>query len=293
MSVLYYDKRSLSLLFPKREERSHKGVYGRVFMVCGSYSATGLSMSGAASLASRAAYRTGSGIVQICTPVENYAPISACVPEAIFNLYNTASPDIESILRDMSLCDTALIGCGIGRDRVSREILLAVLREFGGRIILDADALNILASAPQLWHYVPHGRVIITPHPGEMSALCGLSVSEILDDTARVASDLARQHGIVCVLKDHNTVTSDGEKVYINNSGNAGMATAGSGDVLSGIISSLVSQKRNCELDLCDIAAAGVYLHGIAGDAAQRRLGEYSLTASDIINCIPEALTNL
>jgi len=154
--------------------------------------------------------------------------------------------------------------------------------------------LNILSEDDGLWSLLPaeqRSRTVITPHPGEMSRLCGKEIADILDNTVSVAKDYAKEKGIVCLLKDHCTVISDGENTYINQTGNAGMATAGMGDLLAGIIGSILA--RDVDGGILQRAAAGAYLHGLAGDRASARLGQYSLISSDLLNEIGAAIGQL
>lgn len=282
--LMRFSDKSLVSMLPERPQRSNKATFGRVLCAAGSYC-----MSGAAYLCAKAAYRTGAGLVAILTPEENRIILQSTLPEAVISVYSSQSPDDESISASAKAADVIAAGPGIGRSEGARAMLTALLRSSNKPMVLDADALNIIAANPKLWELVPHGSVI-TPHPGEMSRLCGCSVNEILDDLPAICKGFARAHSVVCVLKDHATAVSDGtdphSPLYLNDTGNSGMATGGSGDVLTGIIASLLAQG------LTPFAAAtvGVRLHGAAGDLAAKRLGEYSVMASDIIDSIPSVL---
>lgn len=285
----------LPLFFGKLPERVNKGDMGRVLCVCGSYSERGAAMCGAAYFSAAAAYRCGAGIVEIFTPRKNYEALGSKIPEAVFSLYENEE-DTESILErlraSLDRCDSVVLGCGLGKSETSVAIVKAVLECVRVPLLIDADGLNILAERSELWSLLDteqRKRTVITPHPGEMSRLTGLSVGEILNDTEGVASDIARRFGIVCLLKDHNTVICDGETVYVNKSGNPGMASAGMGDVLSGIIGALLL-RCDGERDCITAAAEGAYLHGLAGDRAAECVGEYSLMASDVLSQICNAI---
>jgi NAD(P)H-hydrate epimerase len=154
--------------------------------------------------------------------------------------------------------------------------------------VLDADALNLLSRNPSLKKYARGA--VITPHAKEMERLSGISVADILSSPEKVAFEYSREHSLICVLKDHRTVVTDGEKLYKNTTGNSGMATGGSGDVLAGVIGGLLAQKHNGRASLFQLAALGVYLHGLAGDLGAKELGEYSIMASDIIDALPKIL---
>ena len=267
-------------ILPKRKERSSKGDFGRVLCVCGS-----VGMAGAAYLCAKACYRTGAGLVEIFTPEENRTVLQSSLPEAIITAYNGENAT-ELLLSSLEKADCVAIGCGLSVTPLSRKILSTLLHNIDAKekpIILDADALNLISKNPSFLKYIKGA--IITPHVLEFSRLTGYSVKDILDRPDALAHEYAQKHSLICVLKDHNTVVSDGsDRLYINNTGNSGMATAGSGDVLCGILAGLAAQARAASLD---IASLGVYIHGLCGDISARRLSEYSLMASDLIDALP------
>ena len=266
---------------PFRPDESNKGTFGRVLCVCGSYG-----MAGAAYLAAKAALRSGAGLVEVLTVRENLPIIQTLIPEAIVTVYDNDAIEDNLIVNALSRATVVVCGCGIGVSSTSRKLLAKILRESSVPTVLDADALNLLSKNPSFIKYTKN--CIITPHPGEMSRLTGLSIDEILSDRINVCRDYAKVRELICVLKTHSTTVSDGsDKVFINSSGNNGMATAGSGDVLAGIIGGLLAQNGQCRLTLTEIAALGVYVHGLAGDAAAEKLGKRSLIASDIIDALP------
>ena len=267
-------------LMPKRKERSSKGDFGRILCVCGS-----IGMAGAAYLCAKAAYRTGAGLVEILTPEENRIVLQTSLPEAIITPY-TADNGAELLLASMQKATCIAAGCGLSVTPESRKLLSVLLHNVDTAktpLILDADALNLISKNPSFLKYIKGA--IITPHALEFSRLSGNSTEDILTSPADLAYEYAKKNSLICVLKDHNTVISDGSKrIYINNTGNNGMSTAGSGDVLAGILAGLVAQSKNASLD---IAALGVYIHGLCGDIAARRLSQYSVIASDIIDALP------
>ena len=277
-----YDEKALTLL-PKRPEQSHKGTFGRVLCVCGS-----VGMSGAAYFAAKAAYRMGAGLVRILTPEENRTILQTLLPEAIVTAYDSAAPDPSVIEEAEAWADVLVIGCGLGVTPASRHLLSRLLRATKKPTVLDADALNLLARNPSLLKYAQGA--ILTPHPLELSRLTGQTHEELLADTERAAYDFAKTHGLVCVLKEHRTAVSDGVRVYRNKSGNSGMATGGAGDVLAGILGGLWAQMRGDDCDPLTVASLGVYIHGLCGDVAAQRLGEYSVMASDLIDALPVVL---
>lgn len=292
----------LAALFPELPERANKGDMGRVLLICGSYDQSGLSMCGAAYFAAKAAYRCGAGIVEIFTPRENYLTLATLVPEAVFSLYGyeeSCEAVAARVKVEAEKCDAVVLGCGLGKSAVSRAIVSAIFESAAYPLLIDADGLNILSEDDGLWGLLSEEqkeRTVITPHPGEMARLCGLAVDEILSDAVSVAYDFAEKKGIICLLKDHNTVVSDGEVVYINQSGNAGMATAGMGDILAGVIGALMARTAMGKVvdnkdDFWLCAVAGAYLHGRAGDLAAAKIGQYSLNASDLLSEIPSAIS--
>ena len=267
-------------LLPERKERSCKGDFGRVLCICGSYG-----MAGAAYLCAKAAYRSGAGLVEIFTHEDNRAILQTSLPEAIVSAYNEANfSDILEL--SIKKADCIVAGCGLSVTPLSRNILSYLLHNTDPKekpLILDADALNLISKNPSFLKYIKGA--IITPHALEFSRLSGDSVESILLSPADLAFEYARKNSLTCVLKDHNTIVSDGSyRLYLNNTGNNGMSTAGSGDVLAGIIAGLIAQDKSSSLD---ITALGVYIHGLCGDIASRNLSQYSLMASDIIDALP------
>ncbi len=271
-------KKALSIM-PARRERSNKGDYGRVLCVCGSHG-----MAGAAYLCAKAAYRTGAGLVEIFTHESNRTALQTSLPEAIVTAYENYTDD--SLLRNsLERADVVVVGCGLSVTPTSRRLLSDLLHMIDTEktpLLLDADALNLLARNPSLLKYARGA--VITPHMGEMSRLTGKSIEEILASPADTAFDYAKRHSLICVLKDHRTVVSDGsDEIYTNTTGNSGMSTGGSGDVLAGIVGGILAQRKNSDASMRDLVCLGVYLHGAAGDLAAEHLSEYSVMASDII----------
>ena len=281
-----YDMSDLSRL-PQRSADSNKGTFGRVLCVCGSYG-----MAGAAYLAAKAVLRTGAGLCEILTPRENLPILQTLLPEAIVCAYDGEEPDLLAVEKAVLRADAIVLGCGIGVTRASLSVVGRVLRCSEIPTVIDADALNIISRNPSLKKYLK-GR-IITPHPMEMSRLTSQPVSEITAFPDEVCHSFAEKYGCVCALKGHKTRVSDGtESIYVNCSGNSGMATAGSGDVLAGIIGGILSQGRASDMSPMEATCLGVYIHGLCGDVAATQLGEYSLMASDIISSLPKVLKQI
>lgn len=259
-------------LMKKRSRFAHKGQMGHALLVAGSEG-----MAGAAVLSSRATIRSGVGKLTVMTPDVNRSVLQISVPEAI------VCTNVESV----ATFDSIGVGPGIGVGDEATEQLLSILQLNDMPLVLDADALNILAANPTWIQQLPAG-TIITPHRREMERLLGGSYAS--HELMEKAHDLAMNYQLNIVLKGAFTqvFTSDGQ-IYINTTGNAGMATAGSGDVLTGIILGLLARQYTPDVAV----RLGVYLHGLAGDFASAELGEESLIASDIINYLPQAFLKI
>lgn len=276
---------------PKRPADSHKGSFGRVLVVGGSPC-----MSGAAYFSAKAAYRMGAGLVEILTHEDNRIILQTQLPEAVMTTYgNAVVADRLKIRAAVARADVIAVGMGIGQSENANELLKLVLSAADTPLIVDADALNLIAKDPTLFDLIS-APVIVTPHLLEMARLCRVDVATVERDKMGIATDFAEKYALTCVLKCHETlVVSDGtedsthsdkNKIYRNKSGNSGMATGGSGDVLTGVIAALIAQG----MPPFNAATLGVYIHGLAGDAAAETLGEYSLMASDIIDYIPSII---
>lgn len=241
-------------------------------------------MSGAAYFSAKAAYRTGAGLVHVLTHEDNRVILQTRLPEAILSTYG-GSADETALTAAVEKADVIVIGVGLGQSDAAKELVRLTLAKADVPLIVDADAINIIAKYPSLLD-LASAPIIITPHLAEMARLCDLTVPEIEADKLRHAVTVAEQNALICVLKGHETLVVDGnsdsEAVYVNKSGNSGMATGGSGDVLTGIIAALIGQGMLPS----EAAPLGVYIHGLAGDAAAEELGEYSVMASDIIDHI-------
>ena len=272
-------------LLPHRAERTSKGDFGRVLCICGS-----LGMSGAAFLCAKAAYRTGAGLVEIFTPEENRIILQSTLPEAIVTPY-TADTAEERLLTSLQKADVIVCGCGLSVTPLSRKILSILLHNVDTEktpLVLDADALNLISRNSSFLKYIKNS--VITPHALEFSRLSGASVQEILTTPEDFAFSYAKKHSLICVLKDHNTVISDGsDRLYVNTTGNNGMSTGGSGDVLAGILAGLFAHTKQVSLDT---SALAVYIHGACGDIASKSLSPYSLMASDLIDALPLIFNN-
>lgn len=284
ISTFSYTKETALSRLPHRPKNSNKGTFGKVCVIGGT-----VNMSGAAYFAAKAAYRTGAGLVNIVTPEENRIIYQTQIPEAVLSTYNRESFDPEEIRDAVDSASVVVIGMGLGLNDLSLKILRTTLKACRVPLVIDADALRLMATYPELWHTLNEDvPVTVTPHPGEMSALCGMQIPQILEGASNVALSFSRLHkNCITVLKTSSTVVSDGNDViYQNNTGNSGMSTGGSGDVLAGMIGALIAQQ----CDPFTASTLGVYFHGLAGDFASNQKNEYSVMASDIIESIPYVL---
>lgn len=276
MPGMYYYDEAVEELLPKRDPAGNKGTFGKVLLVAGSYN-----MAGAAVLSARAAYRAGAGMVKVLTHRENRVILQESVPEALLGTWE----DLEESVR---WADVIGIGPGLGVSNEARKVLRQVIFETDLPLLLDADALNLLAEdegmRKELSGQGAQGRsVILTPHVGELARLTGRSVPELKKELAAHALKLAGEIHAILVAKDVRTFTCAEERaVCVNLAGNSGMATAGSGDVLAGVICGLLAQK----MEPFAAASVGVCLHAYAGDAAARKKGEHGCMAMDIAEAI-------
>ncbi|RAV16760.1 NAD(P)H-hydrate dehydratase [Paenibacillus contaminans] len=267
----------------ERRADTHKGSYGHTLIAAGTKR-----MSGAGLLCAKAALRAGCGLATWAVPASLATHLLGRVPEAMLaGLADAGHGDwthvnAEAILALAEDCDALALGPGMGRYEGDSQWLRGLWEGAGCPLVLDADALNMLAEAPDFADWQPRrAATVLTPHPGEMARLAGVSTREVQRDRIGLARRYAEQHGVTLVLKGARTVvaTPDGA-VYVNVNGNAGMATAGAGDVLAGIIASLLSQG----FDAAQAACLGVYMHGAAGDrAALKRTSPASLLAGDLL----------
>lgn len=269
-------KENWKRMLPKRMDDSFKGTYGKVLIVAGSRN-----MAGAAYLSAKAAYRTGVGLVYIYTEECNRVILQQLLPEAVLFTWEEETFDCEQLREMIGGMDAVVAGPGLTNGVFQKQMVETVLRANNKRRLLDAGALTILAKYPQLWESVKTP-IVITPHLGEMSRLTGLEIRDIKQNLSETALQFCRTHPAVTLLKDAQAIISDGIDYYRNMTGNHGMATGGSGDVLSGIIGGLLAQK----MELFEAAALGAYLHGMAGDMARERRGAYSMMAGDIVEYI-------
>ena len=278
---------------PKLKPRAvdaHKGDFGKVCIIAGS-----MGMSGAAALAGRSALRAGAGLVRVATPksvlpiVASIEPSFTTIPLPEDSRGRISAKAVNIILEAVGQNDVLAFGPGVGISGGLRSVLGTMFEQEGLRLVIDADGLNNLAGMKD-WPGRLKAKMIVTPHPGEMKRLwSGLFREPLPDQRQEQAVQLAQRTGTVVVLKGAGTVVTDGEKVYVNKTGNPGMATVGSGDILTGIITALAGQG----LSDFDAAVLGVYVHGLAGDIAAEKLGQVSMMTTDIIDALPDAFLKI
>ena len=262
---------------PERPDESHKGTFGTVLIIAGSKD-----YGGAPVLAAEAALRSGAGMVKVLTHESNRAPILARLPEAIV----IDMGDCDEARAQIKKADSIVIGPGLSLDKDAVNITELVLSEAECPLIVDADALNIIAEDLHDFKNTPGRPVYFTPHIGEATRLLGKDISFIRDNTIRAAKEIADKYNVIAVLKSARTVISDGNSFMINPTGNNGMASAGSGDVLAGMLGGLSARG----LSGLELAVTAVYLHGLAGDSAALKYGKSSMLASDIVKGMTHVL---
>lgn len=274
----------LPALAPRAPD-SNKGDFGRVLVVAGSRG-----MSGAAILCAGAALRGGAGLVYLATPAEvqpvaaaaNPCYLTVSLPQDDEGKLDAAA---EAAVYAAARCkDVIALGPGLGHGEAITGIVSSLLAQSAVPIVVDADGLNALVGHTDRIRNRP-APLVLTPHPGEFARLVGASIATVQSRRRELAVQFAADHHLVLVLKGHGTLVTDGRRLYQNLTGNPGMATGGTGDVLTGLIAALLGQK----LEPFAAAQLGVHLHGLAGDLARDALGEVSLIASDLLSFLPRA----
>ncbi|MDR2757732.1 MAG: NAD(P)H-hydrate dehydratase [Planctomycetaceae bacterium] len=281
---------------PCRPRTGHKGTFGTVLGIGGSRG-----MAGAIALAGRAGLVAGAGLVRLAVPdpiletVAGFYPELTTLPCPADEQGRFSQTALESLLNHITSVTAIFLGPGLGRSEAINLFVPLLLRNIFCPIVVDADALNALTSLEtesldRFFQSLGNRNIILTPHSGELARLRKQPTpsednKEFQTERIAVAKDFAERHGVILVLKGHETITTNGKNVALNPTGNSGMATGGSGDILTGILAALLAQG----LAVFDAARVGVFLHGLAGDFAAKRLGEESVTATSILESIPEA----
>jgi len=273
-------------LLPPRPDDGHKGTFGHALIIAGSRGYTG-----AAKLAAEAACRSGVGLVTVATPKSQQDVVAAGLLEAM-TIGLPATPDdtiaseaLEAALEAAAQRDAVAIGPGLSQDPATVDFVREFVAACPKPMVIDADGLNALAGHTELLQ-ITNEHVVVTPHPGEMARLSGKSTAEVQSDRLAAATAFAETHRCVVALKGHRTVvTGPDDEKRINTTGNAGLATGGTGDVLTGLIAGLLAQ--GCRP--LDAATLGVFVHGLAGDIAADAMTQRGMIASDVCDCIPDA----
>lgn len=280
-----YEVKDIPEIFPRKPD-THKGDYGRILVLAGSSG-----MTGAAYLCSSAALRAGAGLVTLGIP-ESLQGIAAsqmpCVmtrPLPETHLKTLSELGRQDILDFSQRFDVMAIGPGLSQYPETKKLVLSLLPSLHCSIVLDADGINALADNPGILDRIKN-HIILTPHPGEMARLIGVSTEEVQSNRLEICRLFMKEKkNVTLILKGYETIVMDEEKFSMNKTGNPGMATAGAGDVLAGVVAALSGQGYSP----FDAAQLGVYLHGLAGDIAAREIGEISLIATDILDNLPKA----
>lgn len=288
-TVITFEKEDLARKIPGRIPDSNKGSYGRVLCITGSRG-----MSGAAYLSAKAAYLAGAGLVRIYTEESNRIILQQLLPEAIVTTYSAEKGDpFQELPELLEWADVVCLGCGLGMSECSGTLVKQVLERSTKPGVIDADGLNLLSELSEEEQknlLTRNTQYVFTPHIKEMSRLFKIGVKELKEQRIEYARNYTERFPVTLVLKDSRTIVArEGEQVYVNTSGNAAMAKAGAGDVLSGIITGLLAQKMDCY----EAARLGTYLHGLAGDAAKESCGSYSVLAEDLLSGFRKVLIDL
>ena len=280
------DKNIVKRAVPNRPDNANKGTMGTLLSICGSFG-----MAGAAILAGKSALRCGVGLEKLAIPKSIYPIAAVSILESVFLPLSETSDgkisrtNIPRLLLEAKKSTAVLLGCGLSVCDDTKALVKSFVENCTAPMVLDADALNCIADNPGILKK-RKSDIIITPHPGEMGRLWEITAKEVNADRVDVALSFAKKYGVITVLKGSGTViASPNGQALLNTTGNSGMATGGSGDVLAGMTAGLLAQGKSA----FDCAAAAVYLHGLAGDFAAEKLGKISMLPSDIIDYIAQA----
>lgn len=274
------DIKSASKLLPKREPFSHKGSFGRALLICGSKN-----MVGCCALATEGALRSGVGLVTLAFPDCLYTALTSRLTENLFlpvatNKDGCISADsIKAILKACKDSDVVMVGCGLGTSESIRELVKGLVTQNEKPLILDADALNCLSDFNDIL-LNKKCEILLTPHPGEMSRLCGLTVGDVEANREEIIIDFCKTYKVNVLLKGHETLicNSSADTLFVNKTGNTGLSKGGAGDLLSGIIAGLTPSMKG---NLFDSALLGAFVHGISADLLKNEMSEYSILPSD------------
>lgn len=283
LEVFTYEASDIARL-PKRTAYSNKGTYGRVLVIGGAKN-----MAGAVCLAARSAYRVGAGLVKVLTCEENRTIVQTVIPEALLSTYESGHISEEWLQKELDYATAIVLGPGLSMNEDAKCIVETVLTKSVVPVVIDADALNLIAKYNLYESIAACDNLILTPHLKEMSRLAGCEVTDITKDMMAFAKRSMKDRHFTLVLKDARTLVLNEDKVYMNLSGNNGMAVGGSGDVLSGMIGGMLAQK----MKPFEAAALAVYLHGCCGDQAAEEKSEYAMIAGDLIDSLAKVINRI
>lgn len=270
---------------PERFPESHKGTFGKLLCICGSKN-----MPGAAYFCAGAAVKSGVGLVKMIIPDSIYEVTSRKISEAVFFLAKEddegfiSDDSIEDILKESCNCTAILVGCGMGWNNSTKNIVYKLIKKSHVPMIIDADGINVISENIDILNE-SNSPIIITPHLKEMSRLINKDIEFIATNKSACAREFSKKYSVTTVLKGNKTVISDKDgNLYVNETGNAGMAKGGTGDVLAGMIGSFLAQKMSA----IDSALCGVFIHGMSGDESRSKKSMVAMTPTDIINELPD-----
>lgn len=273
----------------KRKLSSHKGTYGILSAICGSYG-----MAGAVIMCSKSALRSGVGLLNIMLPKSIYPIVAGQCVEPVFtvlqenNLGTISSNSISRIIKKVNNSNAVVIGCGLGLNFDTIDIVSMLIKNCNVPMVIDADAINAISKNVGMLKH-KRAEIVITPHPGEMARLLNISVSEVQKDRISIARTFALKYEVIVVLKGANTIIADKDgNVFVNRTGNPGMARGGSGDVLAGIIGAFLAQG----IPAISSAKCGVFIHGEAGDKCAENLSQYGMLPTDMIDTLPQVFAD-
>ncbi len=286
IQIITSEDADIKNILPERKSDSNKGSFGKAMCICGSYR-----MPGAAYMSVSGAMRLGAGLVTACFPESAYTPLSSKLTEAILmpvtaNEAGTfSSSAYNEINEELGKSKSALIGCGIGVNPDTKTLTEEIIKNSAVPLVLDADALNAIADNPAILKEASC-KIIITPHPGEMSRLCKKNIEDIVSDAVKTATEFSKEYRCTVILKGANTVVCSPERdyVFINKTGNTGLSKGGSGDLLAGMLVSLLAQG----MEPFEASVVAVYLHGDCADKLCEKYSERSVLVTDLINYLPE-----
>lgn len=279
-------KNDVTACFKKRAVNSHKGSFGHQLNICGSYK-----MCGAAVICARAGLKTGAGLLKCLFPKSIYSVLTNHLTQPLFapmseNEEKTLSMGaLTHVLRELTWADSVVLGCGIGNNDDTQVLVNQIIKESGLPIVLDADGINCISVNIDVLREA-QSKLVITPHPAEMARLIHESTDYVQQNRMDVAKAFASEYDCIVVLKGANTVVTDGRQVFVNTTGNPGMAMGGTGDMLSGMIGSFMAQG----MSPLDSAKCAVYLHGLCGDITAKELSQRGMTVDDMLDLLPALL---